>query len=81
MWGIDCVTNAFASIYFNTIRIKQRLINVNVYYFSSYFAFLFIETYSKEFTFNRLKLINVITVKKHFLINPNIYIIPLFLVK
>ena len=63
IWVIDCVTTAFASIYFNTIRIKHRFISVKIDYFGSYFTLLIIlETHSKEFTFDRLE--NVIAVKK-----------------
>ena len=39
---IDCVTTAFASVYFNTIGIKHRFIIVKIDYFSSYFALLII---------------------------------------
>ena len=39
---IDCVTTAFASVYFNTIGIKYRFIVVKIDYFSSYFALLII---------------------------------------
>ena len=54
-----CITTAFALIYFNTIRIKQglrlRLLRLIIYGLILH-SRLFIETHSKEFTFNTLEL-------------------------
>ena len=68
IWIIDIITISTPFIYFNTKRIKYRLIIVDICYFCSYFLHsrLFIETHSKEFIFDGLKLKNVIAVKKHF---------------
>ena len=73
IWITDIITTSTAFIYFNTKRIKYSLIIVDIYYFVLVLhSWLFIETHSKEFAFNILKLKKVIAVKNTFFTNLNI---------
>ena len=83
IWIIDTITTSTTFIYFNTVRIEHSSILLIYIIFGLVLHSLFlIETHSKQFTLNTLKLKNVIAAINTFLINPNIlYHMPFFSIK